>query len=66
MDIDLFEIELDESGYDDSGAYWGAGEPLFCAAFDNGDTKHFRATNTDDARDVMQARYPLATITLAR
>lgn len=29
--IRLFRVKLDSSGYDDGGAYWGAGAPLWCA-----------------------------------
>lgn len=27
----LFRVRLDNGGYDDGGAYWGTGAPLYCA-----------------------------------
>lgn len=30
----LFRVRLDRGGYDDGGAYWGAGQPLYCAEAD--------------------------------
>lgn len=29
--INLFEVKLDSGGYDNGGAYWGRGEPLYVA-----------------------------------
>lgn len=29
--IRVFRVNLDSGGYDDGGAYWGTGQPLFCA-----------------------------------
>lgn len=29
--INLFEVKLDSGGYDNGGAYWGRGDPLFVA-----------------------------------
>ena len=29
--VRLFRVRLDSGGYDDGGAYWGAGQPLYCA-----------------------------------
>lgn len=27
----LFRVKLNKGGYDDGGAYWGIGKPLWCA-----------------------------------
>ena len=41
----LFRVRLDSGGYDDGGAYWGLGQPLFCAT-DGADYREFtRATS---------------------
>ena len=32
--IRLFKVRLDNGGYDNGGAYWGIGEPLWCAMAD--------------------------------
>lgn len=29
--VRLFRVNLDSGGYDDGGAYWGIGTPLYCA-----------------------------------
>lgn len=29
--VRLFRVNLDSGGYDDGGAYWGIGAPLYCA-----------------------------------
>lgn len=29
--VRLFRVRLDSGGYDDGGAYWGHGDPLYCA-----------------------------------
>ena len=38
--VRLFRVRLDSGGYDDGGAYWGIGKPLFCAT-DGADYRHF-------------------------
>lgn len=44
----LFKVALDSGGYDNGGAYWGHGEPLYCLKGDN--VQEFvRATSRDDA-----------------
>jgi len=43
--VRLFRVNLDSGGYDDGGAYWGIGAPLYCAT-DDGDYREFtRADN---------------------
>lgn len=39
--VQLFRVRLDADGYDDGGAYWGAGKPLFCAQDDAGLFRRF-------------------------
>jgi len=36
-------VNLDSGGYDDGGAYWGRGEPLYCATDDMGYREFVRA-----------------------
>lgn len=42
--VRLFRVNLDSGGYDDGGAYWGIGDPLWCAMDRNGDMQFTRAT----------------------
>src|SRR5690625_5179711 len=41
--VRLFRVSLDGGGYDDGGAYWGIGEPLYCATDDIGYREFIRA-----------------------
>lgn len=41
--IRLFRVRLDSGGYDDGGAYWGIGEPLWCAIDCDGGMQFTRA-----------------------
>ena len=41
--IRLFRVRINSQGYDDGGAYWGIGEPLFCATDYDGNRKFVRA-----------------------
>lgn len=43
--IRLFKVALDSGGYDDGGAYWGIGAPLFCAT-DDADYRQFTRANS--------------------
>jgi len=50
-----FRVRLDSGGYDDGGAYWGIGMPLYC--IENEEDEHgvgnrmfHRAMNRDDAK----------------
>ena len=36
--VRLFKVNLDSQGYDDGGAYWGIGAPLWCAIGEHYDT----------------------------
>lgn len=52
--IRLFRVRLDAGGYDDGGAYWGIGEPLYCACDQGGEYREFtRAASRRAARDAM-------------
>lgn len=41
--VRLFRVRINSGGYDDGGAYWGIGEPLFCAIDGDGNRKFVRA-----------------------
>lgn len=43
--IRLFRVRLDSGGYDDGGAYWGLGAPLYCATCPEGGRQFVRAKN---------------------
>jgi hypothetical protein len=47
--VRLFRVRLDSGGYDDGGAYWGIGEPLYCAIDDDGNRQFTRATHREKA-----------------
>lgn len=43
--VRVFRVHISVQGYDQGGAYWGTGKPLFCAT-DSGNYREFaRATN---------------------
>ena len=41
--VRLYRVRLNRGGYDDGGAYWGIGQPLYCAEWttDEGDGRKF-------------------------
>lgn len=41
--VRLFRVRLNSGGYDDGGAYWGHGEPLWCAECPEGGRQFVRA-----------------------
>jgi hypothetical protein len=41
--VRLFRVRIDAGGYDDGGAYWGIGEPIYCAIDDDGNRQFVRA-----------------------
>ncbi len=41
--VRLFKVRLDSGGYDDGGAYWGCGEPIYCAQCPDGGQQFTRA-----------------------
>jgi len=55
----LFRVRLDSGGYDDGGAYWGLGEPLWCCMQrDHGFQVFFRASSRRAAAEYVAAEYP--------
>lgn len=48
--IYLSRVRIDSGGYDSGGAYWGAGEPLWVASDQDGNTRFFRAVSRDAAK----------------
>lgn len=45
----LFQVNLDRGGYDDGGAYWGLGPPLWCGTDEEGHRQFTRASNRSEA-----------------
>lgn len=43
--VRVYRVKLDSGGYDDGGAYWGIGAPLYCAECDEGGRQFVRATS---------------------
>jgi hypothetical protein len=41
--VRVFRVRINSGGYDDGGAYWGLGKPLFCAVCDEGGRRFVRA-----------------------
>ena len=69
----LNRVHLDSGGYDNGGAYWGTGQPLYHAEADEiewlekgqelwaeGPDFFFRAYDRADAKDEVAHRYPNA------
>jgi len=58
--VHLVRVYLDSGGYDNGGAYWGLGDPLYLA-YDDGDLYVFvRATSrtlAKEALDITDAKY---------
>ncbi len=56
----LQEIPLNSGGYDSGGAYWGTGEPLYCAQDAEGNQFFTRAKSRDEAKEkIRNCRIPL-------
>lgn len=51
--VRLFRVRLDASGYDNGGAYWGLGLPLWCALAEDMSADLIRPAS--DARDFVRA-----------
>lgn len=41
--VRLFRVRINSGGYDDGGAYWGLGRPLYCAQCPEGGIQFVRA-----------------------
>jgi hypothetical protein len=59
--IHLQRIRIDSGGYDAGGAYWGLGQPLWCAMDQDGNTLFFRAPDRATAKARILADWPNAT-----
>jgi hypothetical protein len=60
------QVPLDE-GYDEGGAYWGIGEPLFCAySADQAWVTYARAASPRAALAMFKAIFPTTTVEEAR
>lgn len=59
--IYLRRVHLDTGGYDNGGAYWGHGAPLWEALDQGGNGRIFRAPSRDKAKAEILADFPDAT-----
>ncbi len=59
--LSLQRVRLNQGGYDDGGAYWGHGAPLYVATDDADVTLFVRAVDRADAKDAIVRKLPLAT-----
>ncbi len=57
MRVSLVKVRINQGGYDDGGAYWGGGMPLYYASFtdNDGDLNEcfFRAKSRKEAREFL-------------
>ncbi len=59
--LQLQRVCLVDGDYDNGGAYWGAGRPLYVAQSANLEVRMFmRADSREDAKARIRARYPQA------
>lgn len=56
--VHLFKVKLDSGGYDDGGAYWGVGAPLYCARDRDGDIQMIRAPSREEAAFLLNIPAP--------
>lgn len=65
----VYRVNLNSGGYDDGGAYWGHGAPLYCAeawqvwdesdGTDYGNARQFmRAKDREAAKAIVREQYP--------
>lgn len=59
LKLHLRRIELVDGGYDAGGAYWGIGNPLFCA-WDDQVELYLRETNREEAKKSVLEDFPNA------
>lgn len=53
--VSVFRVRIDSGGYDDGGAYWGIGRPIYCARDDSGSFRRFiRASSRAEAIQAMR------------
>ena len=59
--VRLFIVYLDSGGYDEGGAYWGIGDPLYCAYYEVDEELEgrlfIRAKNREEAKKHVRHRY---------
>lgn len=59
--VHLVRIRLDRGGYDNGGAYWGQGLPLYYAWTDDGEHNLWtRAADRNHAVEIVLKRWPSA------
>lgn len=56
--INLFRVRINAGGYDDGGAYWGTGLPLYCAQDDEGQQQFTRASSRGVAAVILNIYAP--------
>lgn len=55
----LQRVYLDNGGYDQGGAYWGGGTPLYWFATDDGEiSDYLRAGSRESAKAQIREKYP--------
>lgn len=57
----LQRVLLDRGGYDQGGAYWGFGAPLWEVQDQDGNTTILRAASRERAKEVIRQDFPNAT-----
>lgn len=58
--VTLQRVKLDSGGYDQGGAYWGSGQPLYWASLDDSAGWYFRAPSRDAAKVIVRETIPNA------
>lgn len=56
--VHLYRVVLGQDGYDRGGAYWGRGEPLYCAYDNEHNAVYLRATSREVAKRKLVADSP--------
>ncbi len=54
--VRLYRVRINSGGYDDGGAYWGTGQPLYCAeGVDDDEYREFvRAWTREEAAEKLK------------
>lgn len=55
--VRVYRVRIDSGGYDDGGAYWGLGSPLFCAEDGEGFRQFIRAGDRRSAQVMLRERF---------
>ncbi len=64
--VRLQRVRLDSGGYDQGGAYWGIGEPLWVAFDDEGGEEYIRSPSRKAAQDKLRADHHDDSLKFAR